>query len=229
MGFVRDRDVESPLIVFVHEFRNTDSPRVGVQRVLHSFEVSGTTTKDAFDVVVRFVTDAEANVTRVVHSERVSFVVVHPHRIRFIDVRGWASPVVVFVVVVRLNLFECFLDEELGSVFDVVGVINYGVVDVVPVPAFTIKSVDFVTYSPGFETAVVQVVRTPRLDGQSKRKCLGESCILHYQYFAVKSSKCSVLSAFTHGSGDPWYSALTAYRISLSRLAGLRTERQRNY
>ena len=151
--------------MLVHDFCHADSPRVRGKRVLHSFEVVRTATKLAFDVVVRLVTDSEANVPIVVHSEGVSFIVVHPHRICLVDIRERSAPVVVLVVVVRLKLFESFLDEELSRVFDVVGIVNDSIVDVVPVPAFFVETIDFVSDSSCFETAFVQVVRTTHLDG----------------------------------------------------------------
>ena len=58
--------------------------------------------------------------------------------------------------------------------FDVVGVIDYRIVNVVPVPTFLVEAVDFVADSAGFETAFVQVVRTPLVDGQSEGQRLGE-------------------------------------------------------
>ena len=57
--------------------------------------------------------------------------------------------------------------------------IYYGVVNVVPVPTLFVESVDFVSNSPGFETDVVQVIRTTRLDSESKGKCLVWSRVLH--------------------------------------------------
>lgn len=84
------------------------------------------------------------------------------------DVREWPTPSIVLVVVIRLKFRECFLHDELSRVFDVVGVIDNGVVDVVPVPSFTVKSIDFVADSPGFETSLMQVLRTSLVDGKSK-------------------------------------------------------------
>ena len=162
---VCDRDVESPFVVFVHEFSDSNAPRIRVESVLDSFEVVGTTAKHAFDVVVWLVADSEANISRFVYSEGVSFVVVHPHWIRLINVGKRSPPALIFVVVVRLKLFECFLDEELSRVFHEVGVIHYGVVDVVPVPPFLVESVDLVSDSPSFETAFVQVLRPPLVEG----------------------------------------------------------------
>lgn len=81
------------------------------------------------------------------------------------DGREWSSPTVAFVIVGRLDFSEGFLDEQLGGVCDVVGVVHYGVVDVVPVPSFAVESVDFVSDSTGFEAPLVQVLRTTRLDG----------------------------------------------------------------
>jgi len=40
---VGDGDVESPLVVFVHDFCHANTPCVRVERVLHSFKMVGTT------------------------------------------------------------------------------------------------------------------------------------------------------------------------------------------
>jgi len=53
---------------------------------------------------------------------------------------------------------------ELAGVFDVIGGINNSGFRVGPIPAFFVKTIDFITDTSCFETAVLQVVATPRLD-----------------------------------------------------------------
>jgi len=90
--------------------------------------------------------------------------VVHHHRVRPVNVWVWATPPIIFVVVVGFDFTECFVDDELAGVFDVIGVVYNDWFDVVPVPLLSIKSVSFITDASGFETAVLQVVATPRVD-----------------------------------------------------------------
>lgn len=54
MVFVRDGDVELPVVVFLDEFASSDTLVIVTERVRNVFEVSGTAAEDAFDVVVGF-------------------------------------------------------------------------------------------------------------------------------------------------------------------------------
>lgn len=75
-----------------------------------------------------------------------------------------APPSVVFVVVICLDFTECFVDDELARVFDVISGINNGRFDLVPIPHVCVEAVCFVPDTASFDTPVLQVVATPRVD-----------------------------------------------------------------
>jgi hypothetical protein len=68
----------------------------------------------------------------------------------------------------------------LTGVLNVVGIINDGWFDIFPVVALFVESVGFVSDTSGFETAVLQVVATPRMNVESEGQGLGEFARLHY-------------------------------------------------
>jgi hypothetical protein len=84
----------------------------------------GTAAKFAFDVIVRFRADAESYRVFIFNEDAIAFAVVHHHRVQPVNVWVRAAPVVVFVIVVRFDFTESFLNDELTRVFDVIGVIN---------------------------------------------------------------------------------------------------------
>lgn len=105
-------DVQSPFVVFVHEFCHTNSPSLVLKCSFHSFKVVWTASGGASNVVIRFVTDAEPDISRlVVEGKSVSLIAIHPQRVRFVNVGVWSSPVVVPVVEKGLDFFERFLNE----------------------------------------------------------------------------------------------------------------------
>jgi hypothetical protein len=126
MGFVRDRDVETPLVVFVDDFSGTNPPFVVGECGLESIEMVGAATKFAFHMRASCGSETEPNRPIVFREQAVTFLVVHHHRVHSVDVWVWSPPPIVFVVVVCLDFTECFVDDELARVFDVISVINNG-------------------------------------------------------------------------------------------------------
>lgn len=55
------------------------------------------------------------------------------------------------MIVIGIDLLEGFVDELLGSVFDVVGTVDDWVFDVVPVSTVFAEAVDFVMNASGFD------------------------------------------------------------------------------
>jgi hypothetical protein len=161
---VGDGNVESPLIMFVNDFRRPDAPLVFGECGSKTVELVGAAAKIAFDVIARLGTDSEANRLFVLDEQAISLSVVHHHRVQSVDVGIRSAPAIVFVVVIRSKLSESFVNDELAGVFDVVGVVYNCGFDVTPVPAFTVETIGFVADAPGFETPGLRVVATPRID-----------------------------------------------------------------
>ena len=63
---------------------------------------------------------------------------------------------------IRFDLTECFVDDGLGGVVDVIGVVNDSRFDGIPIPSLLVEAAGFVADASGFETAGLQVVATPR-------------------------------------------------------------------
>ncbi len=63
---------------------------------------------------------------------------------------------------------ECIVNEKLTGVFDVVGVVHDGWLDVLPVPSLSVEAVGLVSDTAGFETPVLQFVATPLVDVQTE-------------------------------------------------------------
>jgi len=162
--FVRDGDVKSPLVVFMDDFSRSNPPVFIVERGSELVEVIGTTTEFTFDVRASRGGDTELNCIVVFGEQAVSFFVVHHHRVRLVDVWVRSSPSIVFVIVVGFDFTECFVNDELSGVFNVISVIYDDGFDFFPVPASFVEAVGFVSNASGFETASLQVVATPRIN-----------------------------------------------------------------
>jgi hypothetical protein len=131
---------------------------------LEPVEVIRTPSKVAFDLRASRGGDTEATRPVVFEEQTVVFAVVHHHRVRCIDVWVGSSPPVIFVVVVGFEFTECLVNDELGGVVDVIGVIHDSRFDVVPIPPLAVEAVGFVADAAGLNTAGLQIVSTPRMN-----------------------------------------------------------------
>jgi hypothetical protein len=131
---------------------------------LESVEVTGAATEFTFDVCSVGGSDTESNRPVVFGEQAVAFLVIHHHRVRLVDVWIGPPPPVIFVAVIGFEFTECLVDDELSGVVDVVGVVNDGRFDIVPLPPSPVKSIGFVADAASLKTAHLQVVVTPRLN-----------------------------------------------------------------
>ena len=164
MVFVSDSDMKSPLVVLINDFSGPNSPFVIAEGSPKTVEVVWAATKLTCDVCATCGGNSEPDRLIVFGEQAVAFTVVHHYRVQLVNVWGRATPVVVFVIEIRFDFTECLVDDELAGVFDVIGGINNSGFRVVPLLAFFVKTIGFVTDASCFETAVLQVVATPRLD-----------------------------------------------------------------
>ncbi|ELY42172.1 hypothetical protein C496_07233 [Natronorubrum tibetense GA33] len=156
--------MQSPFVMFVDDFSGSNAPVIVCEGGSHPVEMLWITTKFAFDVVAWGSTDTEPNRIIIFEEKSVPFFMVHDHRVQSVDVWVWSAPIVVFVVVVGFDFTEGFVYDELTGVFNVIRIVHDDRFEFFPVPALFIEAVGFVTDASGFETAVLQVVGTPRVN-----------------------------------------------------------------
>jgi hypothetical protein len=122
--FVCNRNMKSPLAVLVDDFGRSNPPLLVSERGSEAVEMVGTATKFTFDMGTSRGSDTESNRPIVFREQPVAFPVVHHHRVRPVNVWVWATPPIIFVVVVGFDFTECFVNDELAGVFDVGSVVN---------------------------------------------------------------------------------------------------------
>ncbi|AGB39336.1 hypothetical protein Natoc_3618 [Natronococcus occultus SP4] len=164
MSLVCDGDVEPPLIVFVNDFSSPNPPLLISEGSSQSVEIIWTAMKFTFDVRASCGGDAESNRPVVLGEQTVAFTVIHHYRVRLVDVWVGSPPPVIFVVVIGFDFTECLVNDKLGSIVDVIGVINDSRCNIAPIPTGSVESIGFVADAAGLNTARLQVVVTPRIN-----------------------------------------------------------------
>jgi len=126
VSLVRDGDVKPPLIVLMDDFSCSNSPLIVGKRGSEAVKLVWASTKFTVDVRASRGSETESNRSVVFREQSVPFPVVHHHRVRLVNVWVWTTPPIIFVVMVRFEFTECFVNDELAGVFDVGGVVNDG-------------------------------------------------------------------------------------------------------